>query len=75
MTTESLYTFIQELDHQLEQLDSKEFQSKFEPLVKLRNHLILKYRPCPELNWEIKNKRVLKLIKKANWELQWRHCS
>ena len=75
MTTEVLYKVIQEIDTQLELLNSQEFQINFQPLINLRNRLLLKYNPCTKLNWEIKNKRVLKLIKKANWEVQWRHCS
>ena len=72
MTTEEVYAVVQEIDKQLELINSKVFQNKFEPVVELRNRLILKYKPDPNLNWEIKNKRIIKALKKANWELVWR---
>jgi uncharacterized protein with HEPN domain len=73
MTTEEVYAVVVEIDEQLASLTKEDFgNKKFVPLVELRNKLILKYRPCPELNWEIKNKKVLSMLKKVNWHVQWK---
>ena len=73
MTTEEVFSFVKEIDEQLALLTKENFDAhKFIPLVELRNKIILKYRPCPELNWEIKNKKVITMLKKANWHVQWR---
>ena len=72
MNSEELYQVIKEIDNELDQIKPKEFISSFGPLIRLRNKLLLKYKPCPSIDWEIKNSRVIKMLKKANWELCWK---
>ena len=73
MTTEEVFSFVQEIDDQLSSLSKEDFnKNKFIPLVELRNKIILKYKPCSQVNWEIKNKKVITMLKKANWHVQWR---
>jgi len=72
MTTEQVWSTIEEIDQQLVVLISSAATiDQVKPLLNLRNKIILKYRPSPELNWKIQNKKVISFLKKQNWHVQW----
>ncbi len=68
MDTESLYSVIQELDSAIGKLSfDKKDQEALHRLLELRNNLLLKYRPDPNVDWTIKNKKAQKLLAHFQW--------
>ena len=74
MDTEAVYQVVREIDQELSLLTKEDFcNKKFIPLLEMRNRIIMKYKPLADINWEIKNKNVIKMLKKANWHVQWKY--
>ena len=72
MTTEQVWCTISEIDNQLVHLVTKKASmDTLRSILDLRNKIILKYKPCSELDWTIKSKKVLAFLKKENWCVQW----
>jgi hypothetical protein len=72
MTTEQVFCTITEIDNQLVHLVTKKASiDMLRSIVDLRNKIILKYQPCSDLDWTIRNKKVLAFLKKENWGVQW----
>lgn len=72
MTTEQVWTFIEEIDHQIVSCVKNKFDiEQVRPLIELRNNVLLKYQPSSDINWRITNKQVLAFLKKQNWHVQW----
>lgn len=68
MNTETVHTVIEELDHAIGQLN---YESSNEvaltKLLELRNKLLLKYKPDPNVDWSIKNKKAQDVLKHFKW--------
>ena len=72
MNTETVYSIVQELDYQISQVEKHKLnKTAVEHLLDLRNRLITKYMPDPNVNWTIRNKKALGVINFFNFELQW----
>lgn len=69
MDTETIYTIIQHIDHQISKVQlNKSNKCAVDHLFELRNDLLLKYRPDPSINWTFKNPRLVEFFGK---EVQW----
>jgi hypothetical protein len=68
MDTENLYSIIQELDSAIGKLSfDKKDQEALCKLLELRNNLLIKYKPDPNIDWTIKNKRAQKILTHFQW--------
>jgi hypothetical protein len=73
MDTENLYSVIQELDSAIGKLSyEQKDQEALRRLLELRNNLLLKYRPDPNVDWTIKNKQAQKVLKYFKWDKIWK---
>lgn len=69
MNTEIIHTVIQHIDNQLCKVELKDTNKcAIDHLFELRNNILLKYKPNPNLNWTFKNKKLLKFFSK---EVKW----
>lgn len=63
---------VHEIDEQLSILVKKRTPiDQLKVLLELRNKIILKHKPSPEIDWTIRNKKVLAYIQKENWHEHW----
>jgi hypothetical protein len=68
MKDELLLSVIQELDTQLGNIKHENsYVDCVESLLKLRNNLITKHKPNPDLDWTIQNKKAIDTINFFNW--------
>ncbi len=63
-----LRSIIQELDESIGRIKlDPEGQTTLSKLLELRNSMLLKYRPDPNLDWTITNKQTLNVLNYFNW--------
>lgn len=68
MNTEAVHTVIEELDHAIGQLTCESSNEvALTRLLELRNNLLLKYKPDPNVDWSIKNKKAQYVLKHFQW--------
>ena len=69
MNTETVHTVIEELDNAIGQLTCESsHEVALSRLLELRNNLLLKYKPDPNVDWSIKNKKAQHVLKYFKWD-------
>ena len=73
MNTETVHTVIEELDNAIGQLTCESSDEvALSRLLELRNNLLLKYKPDPNVDWSIKNKKAQYVLKYFKWDKIWK---
>ena len=68
MNTETVHTVIEELDNAIGQLNCESSNEiALSRLLELRNNLLLKYKPDPNVDWSIKNKKAQHVLRHFKW--------
>ena len=72
MLETEIYFAVREIDNHLEELIDKNTPlNELKSIIDLRNKLLLKHKPSPDLDWTIQKQTILNFLKKENWHVRW----